>query len=96
MLQGWGAWVMNGRCCKGSASGRAGFAASILPGAALVLLPKCPLCLAAWLGVVTGVGISAAAAGYVRGAIMVLCVAGLVFALARMLLASRRQDRHCS
>jgi hypothetical protein len=79
MLQERGAWVMSGQCCRGASRGRAGVAASILPGAALVLLPKCPLCLAAWLGVVTGVGVSAVAAAYVRGAIVVLCVAGLAF-----------------
>jgi hypothetical protein len=54
------------------------------------------LCLAAWLGVVTGVGVSAAAAVYVRGGMVVLCVAGLVFALGRMLLAPRCQNRHRS
>ena len=55
-------------------------AASILPGAALVLLPKCPLCLAAWLTAVTGAGISAAAVAWGRGLIGVLWVAALVVA----------------
>ena len=73
-----------------------GTTASVSSVAVLLFLPKCPLCLAAWLGVVTGVGVSAVAAVYIRGAIVVLCVAGLAFALARMLLASRRQDRHGS
>ena len=71
---------MNGQCCKSGAARRTGFAASILPGAALALLPKCPLCLAAWLGLVTGVGVSAAASVYLREGIIVLCVAGLLSA----------------
>lgn len=96
MLQERGAWVMNGQCCRGGARRRAGFAASMVPGAALVLLPKCPLCLAAWLGLVAGVGVSAVAAAYIRGAILVLWVVGVAFVLARMLLAPRHQDRHGS
>jgi hypothetical protein len=94
VLQERGAWVMTGHCCKGRARWRTGVAASILPGAMLVLLPKCPLCLAAWLGIVTGVGVSAVAAAYVGGAMVVLCGVGLALVLARMLLAPRHQDRH--
>ena len=48
---------------------------SILPAAVLVLLPKCPLCLAAWLTVATGASFSAAAAGWVRPIIVLLWVA---------------------
>ena len=51
---------MKAGCCAKAAS-------SVLPGAALVLLPKCPLCLAAWLTVVTGVAVPAAPAAYLRG-----------------------------
>jgi hypothetical protein len=57
-------------------------AASILPGALLVLLPKCPLCLAAWLTVVTGVGFSAAGAAWARAMLVVFWVAAVVFAAA--------------
>jgi hypothetical protein len=52
--------------------------ASILPAAVLVLLPKCPLCLAAWLTVATGVSFSAASAAWVRASILLLCVAALL------------------
>jgi hypothetical protein len=51
--------------------------ASILPAAVLVFLPKCPLCLAAWLTVATGVSFSAAGAAWVRASIVLLWVAAL-------------------
>jgi hypothetical protein len=72
---------MTGQCCVGGPASRrlarllSRAAASILPGAVLVLLPKCPLCLAAWLTVVTGIGFSAAGAVWVRGVLVVFWVA---------------------
>ncbi len=77
---------MTGRCCVGGTeSGRlvrrlSEAAASILPGAALLLLPKCPLCLAAWLTVVTGIGFSAAAVAWMRGMLAAFWIAAVAFA----------------
>ena len=76
------------RCCMGgTASCRRAprlcrAAASILPGTLLVLLPKCPMCLAAWLTVVTGVGFSAEHAAWVRGLLVTLWVAAVALAAA--------------
>jgi hypothetical protein len=42
-----------------------------------MLLPKCPLCLAAWLGLAAGIGVSAAAATCVRGLIVVFWAAAV-------------------
>ena len=92
-----GACVMTAQCCTGEGPSRrlarrsAGAAASILPGAMLVLLPKCPLCLAAWLTVVTGVGVSATAAAHVRGLIVVVWV--VAAALAAVQIIRRRALR---
>ena len=67
---------MTRQCCRGERPSRrlarriSGTAASVLPGALLLLLPKCPMCLAAWFTVATGVGVSAAARA--RGLIVVL------------------------
>lgn len=72
---------MGGRCCRGRLSTGA---ASILPGAALLLLPKCPLCLAAWMTVVTGASFPAASLALVRVAIMLLWVAAAVGTAAAM------------
>ena len=81
---------MTGQCCTGEAPSRrlarrlSKVSASVLPGAVLVLLPKCPLCLAAWLTVVTGVGFPAAAAARVRGLIVIFWVAAVALAVARI------------
>jgi predicted transporter len=72
---------MTRQCCKGGGIRRA--AASLLPGVALVLLPKCPLCLAAWLAVAAGVTVSATTAGFVRWGIVVVWVIELVIFAAR-------------
>jgi hypothetical protein len=88
VLQPRGACVMTAQCCTGGGPSRRlarrlwGAGASILPGAVLLFLPKCPLCLAAWLAVVTGFGISAATAAWVRGLIVVFPVAAMVLAAA--------------
>ena len=85
---------MTAQCCTGGGPSRrlarrlSGAAASILPGAVLLLLPKCPLCLAAWLtavtGIGTGIGISAAAAAWVRGLIVIFLVAAVTLAAAQI------------
>ena len=69
---------MSAQCCAGRVSG---FTASILPGTLLALLPKCPLCLAAWLTFATAITFSEAGAVRLIGTIVVLWIAGLAWAL---------------
>ncbi len=57
--------------------------ASIVSAVVLAFLPKCPLCLAAWLTVATGVGFSAAGAAWVRGMLVALWVAAVALAWRR-------------
>ena len=76
------------QCCNGRRPSRRlarrlyAAMASTLPATALVLLPKCPLCLAIWLTALTGFGFSAVIAAWVRGSLVMLSVAIAVLALA--------------
>jgi hypothetical protein len=55
----------------------------VLPSAILVLVPKCPACVAAHVALWTGVGLSLSTATYLRWALLLLCAAPLAFLIAR-------------
>ena len=56
-----------------------------LPSAALVLVPKCPACLAAYLTLWTGLGLSLFTATCLRWAMLFLCVASLLVLILKRL-----------
>jgi hypothetical protein len=56
-----------------------------LPGTVLALMPKCPACLAAYIAMASGIGLSFSAAAALRWTLIGLCSGSLVFLAGRFL-----------
>ena len=54
----------------------------IVPSTILALIPKCPACLAAYIALWSGIGLSLSAAMYLRTSLLVLCVGLILFLVA--------------
>ena len=54
-------------------------AGAAIPALLVALLPKCPMCLAAWIAAGTGIGISAGSASWLLVLAVTLGVAPLVY-----------------
>ena len=57
----------------------------VLPSATLLLVPKCPVCLAAHVSLWTGLGLSLSTATWLRLALLLVCIASLLFLMVKRL-----------
>ena len=51
----------------------------LLPAAGLTLMPKCPVCIAAYIALGTGVGVSVSTAAHLRIALLAACAISLAY-----------------
>jgi hypothetical protein len=70
-----------------------GAAAWALPSVALALVPKCPMCIAAYLAIGGGLGVSLTTAAHLRTALIWLCWSVLVLLAARVTMRTTRNRR---
>jgi hypothetical protein len=59
----------------------------IVPGALLALMPKCPICLAAYVALCTGFTMSGPSAHILMRTLIVLCIATLALCVVRRVLS---------
>src|ERR1700721_898790 len=50
-----------------------------VPGTILALMPKCPICVAAYIALFSGLGVSVGVATWIRDESIVMCVSALMY-----------------
>jgi hypothetical protein len=63
----------------------------LLPGVTLALMPKCPACLAGYILLGTGLGVSFTVASYLRTTVLVVSAATLLFLATRFAIGQARR-----
>jgi hypothetical protein len=63
----------------------------VIPPLMLAFIPKCPICLAGYIAVATGLGVSITTATYLRFLLIFLCIGSLLFFLAKQLIVIRKK-----
>jgi len=51
----------------------------LIPAAGLTLMPKCPVCIAAYIALGTGLGVSVSTAAHLRMALLAACAVSLAY-----------------
>ena len=62
-----------------------------MPGVGLALIPKCPVCLAAYIAAIAGLGIPITTARYLRWGLIAVCVAAMIYMGVRQWVAFRKR-----
>lgn len=78
-------------CCQRQKS--RSLAGWLLPGGLLVLMPKCPMCLAGYVAIFTGAGLSVAVAQGLRVAVMAAFVVSLLVFIRALFFRKERRRR---
>ncbi|MGB8170390.1 MAG: hypothetical protein WCF18_23005 [Chthoniobacteraceae bacterium] len=64
----------------------------VFPSAALALLPKCPMCVAAYVALGTGLALTPASANLLLQCVTAICLNALAFCLARRIVKTARRQ----
>lgn len=56
-----------------------GYIKMVIPAFVFVIIPKCPVCLAGYIAVASGIGISITTATYIRFGLIIFCVVSLSY-----------------
>jgi hypothetical protein len=70
-------------CCGPKAAAARCASGGVASTALLLLMPKCPMCVAAYIALVTGVGVSVSTAAYLREGMLVLSAVALAYVTTR-------------
>lgn len=55
----------------------------VIPAFVFIIIPKCPVCLAGYIALISGVSLSITTATYLRIGLIVLCIVSLVYFITR-------------
>lgn len=88
--------IANGRPGESLVTQRTrGATAWALPSITLALVPKCPMCVAAYLAIGSGLGVSLTTAAHLRTALVWLCWSTLALLVARLVARAWTRHRSC-